>query len=104
MTEEKGKPETKEDCCSDKSGKGCGCGSAGCGCGSGGCGSRGGCKCFKAFLLVLLGFLAGYFMTRKCSTPAMKCCMSDQMQMGHKMGNMQCPVAGDASKTTPPAK
>ena len=85
MTEEKGK---EEGCCSDKSEKGCGCGS---GCGTG-CGQRSGCRCFRAFLLVLLGFLAGYFMSHRCHTKV----------MSHGMSSMQCPVAGDAG--TPTAK
>lgn len=98
MTEEKGKPESDESCCSDKSGKGCGCGSSGCG----GCGYGRGCKCFRAFLLVLIGFLAGYFLSHRCHSKPMMCCNEHQGQM---MNHLQCPVAGDAgSATTPTTK
>jgi hypothetical protein len=65
MTEEKGKPESEEKCCSDKSEHGGG---------KGGCGRYSGCKCFKAFILISLGLLAGYFLTRRCHTKKMMCC------------------------------
>lgn len=87
MTEEKNKPESDEKCCSDKSGKGCGSG----------CGSSYGCKCFKAFMLILLGFIAGYFLTGRChSAKKMMCCN------GPQMSTMKCPVSG--TMATPPAE
>lgn len=63
MTEEKSNAEVKKSCCSDQS--------ENAGCCSGG---RGGCRCFKlaiAVILLIVGFWAGYI-TGRCGL-GMKC-------------------------------
>ncbi|MBL8024198.1 MAG: hypothetical protein JNK54_07975 [Elusimicrobia bacterium] len=63
MTEHKETSESQGKCCSDKPTSRC---------------SNGvGCRCFKAFFLVLLGFLAGFFLSRKCPWNPMKCNVSN---------------------------
>ncbi len=82
MTEEKGKAGPEEKCCSDKSDKGACC--------------SGGCRCYRlamSALLVLAGFLAGFFLSRGC--PWMMKCDSSSAKAMHcpvSMGTMATPA------------
>jgi hypothetical protein len=58
MTDSKETTGSDSKCCSEKTTSSCSTGA--------------GCRCFKAFLLVLLGVLAGFFLSKKCPwTPSM---------------------------------
>ncbi|MBL0057873.1 MAG: hypothetical protein IPP35_01840 [Elusimicrobia bacterium] len=91
MTGEKAKPESEEKCCSDKTDKGSCCSS----------GSGSGCRCYRlavSALLVLAGFLAGFFLSRGC--PWMMKCDSSRARAMHCPVDMKMPMDG----TTPPVK